>query len=132
MPDTVTSACRFMWSVHRPMKIGTGRGPCNPKGLGEMPKRELSEAKHVVLDRALALDPTLLHRRCTPLGHSNRIGTGAPKGNFIFPPVHLKFLFEALAALLVCDQAAHLFEVARMVFRTKSGLRPDLRLRRWQ
>ena len=24
MPDTVTSACRFMWSVHRPMKIGTG------------------------------------------------------------------------------------------------------------
>ena len=71
-----------------------------------------------------------VHRRCTPLGHSNRLGTGAPKGNFIFPPVHLKFLFEALAALLVCDQAAHLFEVARMVFRTKSGLRPALRLRR--
>ena len=24
MPDSVTSACRFMWSVHRLMKIGTG------------------------------------------------------------------------------------------------------------
>ena len=24
MPDSVTSACRFMWSIHRPMKIGTG------------------------------------------------------------------------------------------------------------
>lgn len=24
MPDFVTSACRFMWSIHRPMKIGTG------------------------------------------------------------------------------------------------------------
>ena len=24
MPDTMTSACRFMWSIHRPMKIGTG------------------------------------------------------------------------------------------------------------
>lgn len=24
MPDSATSACRFMWSVHRPMKIGTG------------------------------------------------------------------------------------------------------------
>ena len=44
-------------------------GPCNPKGLGEMPKRELSEAKHVVLDRALALDPTLQPRRGAPLGH---------------------------------------------------------------
>ena len=24
MPDSVTSACRFMWSIHRSMKIGTG------------------------------------------------------------------------------------------------------------
>ena len=24
MPDFVTSACIFMWSIHRPMKIGTG------------------------------------------------------------------------------------------------------------
>jgi len=24
MPDSVTSACRFIWSVHRLMKIGTG------------------------------------------------------------------------------------------------------------
>ena len=24
MPDSMTSACRFMWSIHRPMKIGTG------------------------------------------------------------------------------------------------------------
>ena len=30
--------------------------------------------------------------------------------------VYLKFLFEALTVLFVCDQAAHLFEVACMVF----------------
>ena len=55
-----------------------------------------------------------------------------PEGELHFPTVHLKFLFEALAALLVCDQAAHLFEVACMVLRTKSHLRCAKRLRRSQ
>ena len=34
------------------------------------------------LDRALALYPTLLHRRCTPLGHSVQSTASASKRNF--------------------------------------------------
>jgi hypothetical protein len=69
-----------------------------------MPKRELSEAKHVVLDRALALDPTLQPRRGAPLGHKRAEQQVPRKGTLNTQPTGLAAFFSVhILDNIVCN-----------------------------